>query len=318
VNIVFCGSKVNLRRLEFTLTTQCNSQCIHCQAEASPLRKDVMNVKNAHNYLMEATAVSNLESFMVFGGEPMLYPERAIAIFEKAKQLGIPKIEMITNGFWGGDKERARRLAERLKAAGLNEVNVSVDAFHVQHIPVECPWNAAVSLLNAGIDSVKWNVAVVESIDAENKYDKRTRQILEKLEPTGIPINFVKIIPAGRAVENLYEFFEHEPLHGPCICDPILGNPLKNPESICIEPSGEVDVCWHLSIGNAKKTPLSRIIRKYDWHKSPVIKILVEDGPAGLLNLVEARDFEFQESCFINKCHMCMEIRKISAFRSCV
>jgi MoaA/NifB/PqqE/SkfB family radical SAM enzyme len=269
-----------------------------------------MDVKDAYDYLAEATSVSDLESFMVFGGEPMLYPEQAIAIFEKAKRLEILKIEMITNGVWGRDKERARRWAERLKIAGLNEVNVSVDAFHAQHIPVEYPRNAAMSLLNAGIENVKWNVAVVESIDAENKYDKKTKRILERLKPVGIKASFVKIIPAGRAVENLREFFKREPLQGPCTSDPILGNSLKNPESICIEPSGEVDVCWHLSIGNAKEAPLSRIISEYEWHESLVTKTLVEDGPMGLLKLEEAHDFEFQEDCYINKCHLCMQIRK--------
>ncbi|MEM2105559.1 MAG: radical SAM protein [Candidatus Bathyarchaeia archaeon] len=301
---------MNLRRLEFTLTTQCNSQCIHCQAEASPLRKGIMDVKDVHNYLMEATSVSKLDSFMVFGGEPMLYPEQTIAIFEKAKQLKIPKIEMITNGFWGRDKEMAKKWAERLKAAGLNEVNVSVDVFHAQHIAVEYPQNAAMCFLNAGIENVRWNVAVVESIDAENKYDKKTRQILERLKQIGIATNFVKIIPVGRATENLREFFKHESLQGPCASDPILGNPLKNPESVCIEPSGEVDICWHLSIGNAKKTPLTRIINEYDWRKSLVTKILVENGPMGLLKLAVARDFEFKQNYYVNKCHLCMEIRK--------
>jgi MoaA/NifB/PqqE/SkfB family radical SAM enzyme len=269
-----------------------------------------MNVKDAYGYLAEATAVSNLESFMVFGGEPMLYPEQTVAIFEKAKQLDIPKIDLITNGVWGRDKERARKWAERLKVAGLDKVSVSVDVFHAQHIPVEYPRNAAVSLQNARVEDVRWNVAVVESIDAENKYDKKTRQILEKQKVAGITANFVKIIPSGRAVENLREFFKREPLQGPCAGDPILGNPLKNPESVCIEPSGKVDVCWHLSIGNAKEAPLSRIISEYDWCKSPVIKTLVQDGPMGLLKLDAARDFEFQENCYINKCHLCMEIRK--------
>jgi MoaA/NifB/PqqE/SkfB family radical SAM enzyme len=269
-----------------------------------------MHVKDAYDYLAQATAVSALESFMVFGGEPMLYPEQAIMVFEKAKRLEIPKIEMITNGVWGRDKERARRWSERLKAAGLNEANVSVDAFHAQRIPIEYPRNAAMSLLNAGIENVKWNIAVVESIDAENKYDKKTKQILQGLEPAGISASFVKIIPAGRAADNLREFFKREPLQGPCTTDPILGNSLKNPESICIEPSGEVDVCWHLSIGNAKEAPLSRIMSEYEWHKFPVTKTLVEDGPIGLLKLEEAHDFEFQEDCYINKCHLCMQIRK--------
>jgi len=67
-----------------------------------------MQVKDAYNYLAEATAVSDLKSFMVFGGEPRLYPKRAIAIFNKASQFTIPKINMITNGVWGKNKATAR------------------------------------------------------------------------------------------------------------------------------------------------------------------------------------------------------------------
>jgi len=248
---------------------------------------------------------------MVFGGEPMLYPELTIAIFKKAHQLWIPRIDMITNGIWGKDKKKAEKWAEKLKAAGLNKVNMSVDAFHVQHIPIEYPRNAALALLKAGVEEVKWNVAVIESIDAENEYDKETKQIVKKLEPIGIDVNIVKIMPVGRAVQNLCEFFQHTPLHGPCEGDPILGTPLTNPDSICIEPSGKVDICWNLAIGNAKEKPLSRIISEYEWRKNPTVKILVEEGPMGLLESIEKRPYRLQENQCINKCHLCMEIRKI-------
>jgi len=301
---------MNLQRLEFTLTTKCNSQCIHCQANASPLRNEVMDVKDAHNYLTQTTAVSNIESFMVFGGEPMLYPERAIVIFKKAYQLRIPKIDMITNGIWGKDREKAEELAKKLKAAGLKYVNISVDAFHAEYIPLEYPKNAALALLKAGIEDVKWNVAVVESIDAENEYDKKTKQILKKLEPIGIDVSFVKIMPVGRAVENLRGFFQHEPLDGSCEGEPLIGNTLTNPNSICIEPSGSVNICWHLAIGNAKETPLSRIIREYNWQKNPIIKTLVKEGPTGLLKLSNVHNQKLQENHYINKCHLCIEIRK--------
>ncbi|MDH5482213.1 MAG: radical SAM protein [Candidatus Bathyarchaeota archaeon] len=302
---------MNLRRLEFTLTRKCSSQCIHCQAEASPSRKDVMDIKDAYNYLSEAAAVSDLESFMAFGGEPMLYPELAIAVFKKAHELGIPSIDMITNGVWGKDRKKAEKWAEKLKAAGLNKVNMSVDAFHAKHIPIEYPQNAALALVRAGVENIKWNVAVVESIDAENEYDKETKRILKKLEPIGIEANIFKIMPVGRAVQNLREFFKSTPLHGPCEGEPILGNPLTNPDSICIEPSGSVNICWNLSIGNAGKTPLSRIIKEYDWRKDSIIKTLVEDGPIGLLRLPKTHVYEFQETNYINKCHLCTEIRKI-------
>lgn len=307
---LFCGFELNLRRLEFTLTTKCNSQCVHCQAEASPFKNEVMDVKDACYYLDGAAGVSKLESFMVFGGEPMLYPERVIAILNKAHQLGIPSIEMITNGVWSNDKEKAGRWAERLKAAGINKVNLSVDSFHARYIPVEFPKNTALALLRAGVENVKWNVAVVEAIDAENEYDKKTKQILKKLEQIRIDTNFFRIMPVGRAARNLSRFFEHKPLNGCCEGEPIIGNTLRNPDSICIEPSGSVNICWHLAIGNAKETPLSQIISEYDWQKNSVIRTLVEEGPMGLLKLREMRDYEFKENHFVDKCHLCVEVRK--------
>lgn len=301
---------MNLQRLEFTFTTKCNSQCIHCQADASPLRNDVMDVKHAHNYLEEATAVSNIESFMVFGGEPMLYPREVIVVFKRAYQLGIPRIEMITNGVWGKDRETAEELAAKLKEAGLNKVNISVDAFHVRYIPLEYPKNSALALLKAGIEDVKWNVAVVESTDAENEYDEKTKELLKELEPIGLEANIVKIMPMGRAVQNLSEFFPHTPLEGPCEGEPIIGNPLTDPESICVEPSGAVNVCWNLVIGNARETPLSQIISEYDWQRNPIIKTLVEEGPTGFLKRLKARGHRFQKDTYVNKCHLCVEIRK--------
>jgi hypothetical protein len=71
-----------------------------------------------------------------------------------------------------------------------------------------------------------------------------------------------------------------------------------------------VDVCWHLSIGNARKTPLSQIISRYDWQKNPVTKTLVEEGPMGLLKLQKAFARRFDKSEYLNKCHLCVEIRK--------
>jgi hypothetical protein len=269
-----------------------------------------MQVKDAYNYLAEATAVSDLESFMVFGGEPMLYPKRVIAIFKKASQFGIPKIEMITNGVWGKNKATAEKLARKLKAAGVNDLNISVDAFHLQFTSLEYPRNAALASLKAGIQDIKWNVALIESINATNEYDKKTAQILKTLQPIGIEANTFKIVPAGRAIQNLRQYLAPTSLYGPCEMEPLEGNMLTDPESITIEPSGSANICWNLPIGNAKSIPLRRLITEYDWRRNPITRILVKKGPTGLLKLPEARDYKFQEAYFINKCHLCTEIRK--------
>ncbi|MFQ6125799.1 MAG: radical SAM protein [Candidatus Heimdallarchaeota archaeon] len=301
---------MKLLRLEFTLTTRCNSQCIHCQADASPSRNEVMSVEDAFNYLTEATAISKLDSFMIFGGEPMLYPKRTIAIIKKGHQLRIPKIEMITNGIWGKNKETAEKLAMKLKTAGLNTINISIDAFHLRYIPIKYPQNAALASLKAGINNIVYNVAVIDSINAQNEFDKKTAQVLKKLEPKRIDVRIVNIVPVGRALQNLSQNFQQTSLNGPCEGEAITGNTLTDPESICIEPSGSANICWNLPIGNAQSISLRRLITEYKWKRNSITKILVEEGPTGLLKLPEARSVQFQEKQYINKCHFCIAIRK--------
>jgi hypothetical protein len=270
-----------------------------------------MDVRDARNYLTEAVKVADLKSFMVFGGEPMLHPTEAIAIFKKAQQLKIPSIDMLTNGIWGRDKETAERLAKKLENAGLNTLGISVDAFHLEHIPLECPRNAAQASLEAAIEKVTWNVAVIESLNGANHYDKMTAHILKELEPVGIEAHIHKVVAAGRALQTIPQYFQKTRLDGPCEGETPMENTLTNPQCLTIEPSGSVNICWHLSIGNARETPLSRVISEYDWQRNPLIRTLVEEGPMGLLERQKSRAGRFEKSKCVNKCHLCVEVRKV-------
>jgi sulfatase maturation enzyme AslB (radical SAM superfamily) len=269
-----------------------------------------MEVKDAHEYLTEATSVSNLESFLLFGGEPMLYPASAVAIFKKAEELKIPKIGMLTNGFWGKNRREAEKLAKKLKVAGLNTLGISIDAFHLAHIPLQYARNAGQASVKAGIEQVTWNVAVLESIDGTNHYDMLTKHLLKELEPDRIEPHIHQVVAVGRAVHNIPQYFKHSPLDGPCQGEEPIGNVLTDPKSICIEPSGSVDICWHLSVGNAKKKPLRRILEGYDWQQDETTRTLVKEGPMGLLKVFGTNNLQFDRNKYINKCHLCIEIRK--------
>jgi hypothetical protein len=89
-----------------------------------------------------------------------------------------------------------------------------------------------------------------------------------------------------------------------------MENTVKNPQSITIEPSGEVDICWHLSIGNALDTPLGQIIKNFDWRKIPILQTLAEEGPMGLLKQYKSQVGHFKKDAYINKCHLCTEVRR--------
>lgn len=300
---------MSIKRLEFVLTEKCNSRCAHCQGAHSPESEGVIEIEDGFNYLEETTSVTELDSFMIFGGESMLYPERTITLFQKASKLGIPEIELITNGFWGKDREKARTLAPRLKEAGVTDVLISVDSFHLRYIPLDGPRNAAEVSLRAGISKVRWNVAVLESIDAENEYDEQTRQIVESLEPPNLETNFNKIWPRGRARGNLKDFFPRQSLEGDC---PDEEDTLITPDCISLDPNGWASICWNLAIGNAKEAPLSELLTDYDWKEHPIIKTLVQRGPMGLLDLPESEGFDFQAEKYIDKCNLCCDLRKIA------
>jgi MoaA/NifB/PqqE/SkfB family radical SAM enzyme len=56
---------------------------------------------------------------------------------EKAKELGIPRTWVITNGYWAENKALATRRLRELKKAGLTNITFSVDAFHQEYIPLK-------------------------------------------------------------------------------------------------------------------------------------------------------------------------------------
>ena len=241
----------------------------------------------------------------------MLFPDQAISAFEKAHKQRIPKISMLTNGVWGKTRAKAKELACRMKNSGLNILGISVDAFHSQFIPLEYPQRAALASIQAGIADVTWNVAVVESLSGKNKYDRKTAKILKLLEPVGIEAHVHKVLLVGRAARNLRRYFKRESLRGPCTGDPILENSLTSPECITIEPSGEVNICWNLAIGNAKQKPLNQIIHDYEWKRNPMIRTLVEEGPLGLVKDARRKGFRFRSAQYVNKCHLCIELSLI-------
>jgi len=196
--------------------------------------------------------------------------------------------------------------ARQLKEAGVNEVLVSVDGFHHPYIPLEWPKKAASACLQAGVDTVKWNISVLEDIDADNRYDRKTKQILDSLSGLGIEASFNDVWPRGRAAKNLRRYFTRKPLERSC---PNRAN-LVSPSEIGLGPGGRLSICWGMSIGNAKTTSVSDLLEDYDYRKHRVINALVECGPMGLLDLPEAWGFQVQGERYLDGCELCIELRR--------
>jgi MoaA/NifB/PqqE/SkfB family radical SAM enzyme len=253
---------------------------------------------------------------MTFGGEPLLYPGIVCAIHGQAKKVGIPVREILTNGFWSTKAEKIQEIAQNLAKSGVTEVSISVDCFHQEFISLRIVRKAANSLIAAGIERVSWNPCWVVSKDHDNKYNRRTKTILQKLRNLQVEESEGNSVqPKGRARSSLAEFFPpRTPApRGKCGEVPYT-EVLDSVKTILIEPDGRVAVCEDFYIGNAFKSDIIDILENYDPFKIPEAKSILEKGMDGLIKWAKQRNVEPRPEGYYNICHMCTDLRERQNF----
>lgn len=197
----------NLNRIEFVVTMACTGKCKHCsQGEhksAENIDKDL-----AADALQKIAEEYSITSVMTFGGEPLLYPDTVCAIHKAAKQMNIPQRQLITNGYFSKDPAGIQLIAEKLIESGVNEVLLSVDAFHQETIPLE-PIKAFANAINTSDVKLLAHPAWLVSSEADNPYNRKTKEILAQFHEMGIEASKGNVIfPSGNALKYLSEYFD--------------------------------------------------------------------------------------------------------------
>lgn len=197
----------NLNRIEFVVTTACTGKCKHCsQGEHNSSEQIDKNL--AADTVRKIAEKYSIDSVMTFGGEPLLCPETVYQIHKTATKMNIPKRQLITNGYFSKDFDRIQFVAKNLALCGVNEILLSVDAFHQETIPLEYVTAFAESVIEADI-KIKVQPAWLVSPDDNNPYNRTTKDILEIFNRMGIETNEGNIIfPSGNALRYLSEYFD--------------------------------------------------------------------------------------------------------------
>ena len=241
----------NLNRIEFVVTLACTGRCKHCQEGDHASSAVHMDAEVAARAVRTVCERYPIRTVMTFGGEPLLYPETVCAVHEAAAQMGVPGRQIITNGYFSRDADRIETVARRLKASGVNELLLSVDAFHQETIPLEPVKTFARSVLDAEIP-MRLSPAWLVSREDDNPYNRRTRAILMEFEPLGIPVGGGNVVfPSGNALKYLGEYFGDATPFNPYEEDP------RDVRSLSFDPDGSV---LH---GNVYRQDILDIIEAY-------------------------------------------------------
>lgn len=307
-SLIYNASK--RRRLPSHIQVPIKMQTLHYKA--GPEKTGHMKLEDVEGYLEKLTDTHPLQSFAVHGGEPFLYFELLIQIMEKAKKLEVPRSWIITNAYWAKTKTIAQKKLSELKEAGLTCITFSVDGFHQEYIPLEKVKNGIEAAINVGFKRVCIDSYFLGGANSDNFYNTSTKKAIESLGTLdNVEINRYQPRFVGRAAELLanYVIPKAEIPIGKCQLPFWIGGDLKNPEVIEIDSEGNVTLCPGICIGNTKHQSLIQILQDYDCLAHPILSIIAEEGPIGLLKTATEKGYK-QQRKFVDECHLCYELRK--------
>ena len=245
-----------LEKIEFVVTYACTGNCKHCSEGAHERTGKHIEPKIAADIVRKVAAVYDIKTVMTFGGEPLLYPEITKEVMTVASALNIPRRQVITNGYFTKDKRKIKEVAEMLKECGVNDLLLSVDAFHQETIPLDTVKIFAAELKSREIP-VRLSPAWLVSADDENPYNRKTREILASFADLGLVVGEGNVVfPEGNALKFLPEYFKKNAVKNPYTEDPC------QIKCLSVEPDGGV------LGGNVYRQDVMEIIKSY----SPKVK----------------------------------------------
>jgi len=122
--------------LTILTTSRCSASCDHCCMNSGPSRTDVLDGQTVTNVISDLHKRSPLKVVVFAGGEPTLAKGALHAGIQHCRKLGITS-RLVTNASWATSFPKARKMIERLRASGLNEINFSADDYHLPDVPFE-------------------------------------------------------------------------------------------------------------------------------------------------------------------------------------
>ena len=241
----------NLNKIEFVVTYACTGRCKHCSEGDHTSCGERIDPDVAADAVRRIAAEYGLKTVMTFGGEPLLYTDAVYKIMSAAKELNIPKRQLITNGYFSKSADKIAEVAERLSECGVNDLLLSVDAFHQETIPLDTVRIFAAEAKKCGIP-IRLQPAWLKSPADDNPYNRKTREILDSFFDIGISENEGNIIfPEGNALKYLSEYFAEEVPENPYVEDP------RDVRCVSFAPNGDV------LGGNVYEKDIMEIIGEY-------------------------------------------------------
>ncbi len=218
------------RRIEYlriSVTDRCNFRCVYCMPrEGLPWlpKAEILSYEEIAEVVRQLAPLG-LRRLRITGGEPTIRPELPRLVQLLRAIPGIEDIALSTNGV------RLPAVAETLKEAGLDRVNMSADSLRPDRIVWTArrdlkfdPIRSALAAEEAGLVPLKINVVVMRGINDDEIEDFARLTLAHpwhirfiELMPVGEmrDLTWDHVVPSGEIVARIGALGELVPSDGP-------------------------------------------------------------------------------------------------------
>jgi cyclic pyranopterin phosphate synthase len=209
-----------LRDLRISVTDRCNFRCVYCMPALGMqfLPRPELLTSDELLLVVRAAAAAGFQKIRLTGGEPTLRPDLVELVRAIKATPGIEHIAMTTNAL------RLGKLAQPLKDAGLDRVNISIDTLDPQKFrqmtrggKLETVWDGIAEADRVGLHPIKLN-AVVRGLNEEEVPQLAALTLQYRWEMRFIevmPLTGVADVAHDGVVKSEELIAQLEAIHGP-------------------------------------------------------------------------------------------------------
>jgi len=218
-----------VRDLRVSVTDRCNFRCSYCMPAEGMVwqdRSELLTFEEITRVVGVCTSRLGVEGVRITGGDPTVRAHLPVLVRQLASLQARPDLAMTTNG------ASMRLMAEDLRGAGLDRVNISCDSLRRERFAEITRRDALPAVLDgiaaakaAGFDPVKVNCVLMRGVNDDEVLD-----FAEFGREHGVSIRYIEfmpldaddrwqagsVVPSQEVLETIAARFPIEPVaHGP-------------------------------------------------------------------------------------------------------
>ena len=304
------------------LSYKCLATCRHCMYACSPewpadwiSEQDLITGLSQLSRTIQPSpwgprAIGLSHGLHFSGGEPFLNFDLLLRAVELASEFRIPSTFVETNAFWCRNDELARDRLQRLRAAGLAGILISVNPFYAEYVP----FPRTQRCIRHSVEVFGPNVAVYQE-----EYYRQFRRlgIQDRLSVEDYLAlagertlsGRVEMFLMGRACSSLRDLYPSHPtqcfLREPCQ-PPFLRDWHNHFDNYGNFMPG---FCGGISLGSWLE--MDRLLYEgVELDEYPVLAFLIDGDMEGLVGFAMDLGFEASSDGYLSKCDLCLHIRR--------